>query len=961
MEGYDGVALIFPDAAKASMLSDDIMKGAVEDKEFMDYLFDNNMIAFDRMKEPYLSSKQDSPLTLIATYGYAITGHKSQGSQWDNVYVDQGNERNWGPRWMYTAITRAAKNLTIKKSKFATLITPKQMKSKIDEVIRKNATAPVSAPDITKDLNQSTSEVKLGNETAPANGNVIIDNVKGKKPQPGAVVAFRTKGKTEQNMIDALKDNAVGNPFGPYGAIKEETAVSVTRFLDWLEGKGDTNVMQDYRNAILAKQNELTNKDIYYYKDLGRPSHATALDYFLNKSTQPAGEVSINTKRWTKDSPKENPTTAYVFTENINSIGDTRVGKGSAVIRNNPNAIGIVTKKYYFYSENRNTPQALKIKEEYKEKGEWYNQNFQDTNADFELFQKINLEQFDKLDQFDSKKFPDGFANSLASVPNRFALWLQNQLKTRYGLITEVNDKGTGLISKSVIESPQKTVKGISISSNSNDTLGATLTNPTELAKSKGKISKSYPITYKNKTYKDVEEAYQALKDTSESKTKPDRFKSKNYALMVDLLQTKLATYTELPTAITAQGGTPWILGSTHQPTNQNTVWETGGQNWFIEALNESYTLVQSSLQSRDIDTSVKNLFTITPIQGRPDQKASVKASIATQYIGFADNIAGSSTANYAKQAGPFANTGQYNSDDVIFVSIGGERGAKKFRLAAQKKTISEAAFAVDSGAVIITDNKAYTFDPKNTYNSGERMLFETMTQLGFLYNEITIDGEVLGTWRLFDGSERKIQSKLVKSGDRSGYTTYPNFQQSVSSIKKYIPKGIMIVNGSIDPNDKPGTRTNDELILKEQINSLPLISMASYGLKSGQAFSNVIKDIEVNGVMKIDPKVQEAIDDRLDAIENRVSEDNVLEFSSEGYGMDMLKTLPNSEKRIGVQTWLYLSEELFKRFGYINPGYNTSASGSAVIESVNQDVSEQELIEKSDQAVLDFMKMCKI
>ena len=62
--------------------------------------------------------------------------------------------------------------------------------------------------------------------------------------------------------------------------------------------------------------------------------------------------------------------------------------------------------------------------------------------------------------------------------------------------------------------------EGISISSNSNDTLGATLTNPTELAKSKGKISKSYPITYDNKTYKDVEEAYQALKDASESKRK---------------------------------------------------------------------------------------------------------------------------------------------------------------------------------------------------------------------------------------------------------------------------------------------------------------------------------------------------------------------------------------------------------------------------------------------------------
>ena len=66
------------------------------------------------------------------------------------------------------------------------------------------------------------------------------------------------------------------------------------------------------------------------------------------------------------------------------------------------------------------------------------------------MFKKVNLEQFAKLDKFDSKIFPDGFANSLASVPNRFALWLQNELQTRYGLVTEVNSKGTGLISKSV-------------------------------------------------------------------------------------------------------------------------------------------------------------------------------------------------------------------------------------------------------------------------------------------------------------------------------------------------------------------------------------------------------------------------------------------------------------------------------------------------------------------------------
>ena len=169
-----------------------------------------------------------------------------------------------------------------------------------------------------------------------------------------------------------------------------------------------------------------------------------------SQSVQQTGEVTINNTKWTEDSPKENPNTAYVFTENINSIGSTRSGGGSAVIRNNPNAIGIVTKKYYTYSEDRNAGNK-----------EQWNVNFQDTDADFELFKTVNLEQFAKLDQFDSKIFPDSFANSLAAMPNRFALWLQNQLRNRYGLITEVNSKGTGLISKSVEPVQQTKAKSL--------------------------------------------------------------------------------------------------------------------------------------------------------------------------------------------------------------------------------------------------------------------------------------------------------------------------------------------------------------------------------------------------------------------------------------------------------------------------------------------------------------------
>jgi exodeoxyribonuclease-5 len=49
------------------------------------------------------------------TYGYALTTHKAQGSQWDNVMVfDEASVfREDSAKWLYTALTRAAKQLTV--------------------------------------------------------------------------------------------------------------------------------------------------------------------------------------------------------------------------------------------------------------------------------------------------------------------------------------------------------------------------------------------------------------------------------------------------------------------------------------------------------------------------------------------------------------------------------------------------------------------------------------------------------------------------------------------------------------------------------------------------------------------------------------------------------------------------------------------------------------------------------
>jgi hypothetical protein len=158
---------------------------------------------------------------------------------------------------------------------------------------------------------------------------------------------------------------------------------------------------------------------------------------------------------------------------------------------------------------------------------------------------------------------------------------------------------------------PTEVKPGVEISSNSKG-LGGALTNPTELAKSKGNIKNSYPIYYQwlnkdgeaqDQNFKDVEEAYQTLKDSSESKTKPSIENSNNYKLMVDLLRTKLQQYPELSDLITKQGGSAWILSSTHQPTSNNTVWETGGKNWFIKALNDAYTSVKAAAPATETVT----------------------------------------------------------------------------------------------------------------------------------------------------------------------------------------------------------------------------------------------------------------------------------------------------------------------------------------------------------------------
>lgn len=71
----------------------------------------------------YKLSKNKIAKTMIPmefTYGYAITVHKAQGSQWDKVLVIEENfpfAKEEHQRWLYTAVTRAVEKLVLVKKR----------------------------------------------------------------------------------------------------------------------------------------------------------------------------------------------------------------------------------------------------------------------------------------------------------------------------------------------------------------------------------------------------------------------------------------------------------------------------------------------------------------------------------------------------------------------------------------------------------------------------------------------------------------------------------------------------------------------------------------------------------------------------------------------------------------------------------------------------------------------------
>ncbi len=295
---------------------------------------------------------------------------------------------------------------------------------------------------------------ELGNKTA--SNNVVIKS--------WGELKDVTKAITPQGVVSTrikMSTGHFGNPFTSDNRLQnliqtKSTKESVQRYINWiLTGEtGETifvgiqpEELEVQREWILKqlKSGELKNKPILYYKELGEPSHATALDYLINKydwnnktvenNQLQKQNIEITNHNYTRQEVQNNPNTAYVFTENTYSITafPNRAGGGSAIIRGLSNAFAIVTKKKYDYNTKENV-------------------DYTDTEVNFKEFTEVNTKLINELKNSGKEKivFPQGFATDKAKMPTRFAEWLQKELLNNFGLITELNSTKTGLISKNI-------------------------------------------------------------------------------------------------------------------------------------------------------------------------------------------------------------------------------------------------------------------------------------------------------------------------------------------------------------------------------------------------------------------------------------------------------------------------------------------------------------------------------
>lgn len=110
--------------------------------------------------------------------------------------------------------------------------------------------------------------------------NLKANHIKWQANNPTGIVAYRVNF-SKYNTPEEAQAGRIGNPFSETNRRKD----TVQQFFTWLttgENFGESKATEEYRQAIIDKiLSSSEDTPILYYKELGRPSHATIIGYLI--------------------------------------------------------------------------------------------------------------------------------------------------------------------------------------------------------------------------------------------------------------------------------------------------------------------------------------------------------------------------------------------------------------------------------------------------------------------------------------------------------------------------------------------------------------------------------------------------------------------------------------------------------------------------------------------------------
>lgn len=117
------------------------------------------------------------------------------------------------------------------------------------------------------------------------------------KENPTGIVAYRVNFNI-YNTPEEVQAGRIGNPFSEGIGQNNKGPHTVQKFFTWLvtgNNFGEAKATEEYRQAIINKiLSSPENTPILYYKELGRPSHATVLGYLIRHKNLLSKEDILN-------------------------------------------------------------------------------------------------------------------------------------------------------------------------------------------------------------------------------------------------------------------------------------------------------------------------------------------------------------------------------------------------------------------------------------------------------------------------------------------------------------------------------------------------------------------------------------------------------------------------------------------------------------------------------------------